>query len=144
MPLKSHWRRATCREIECQPYGGGWWTRIDLSPTLDPDTLQSHQRADYYIRHNCERRYIETWEGSTIAYHFEAGQDCFKTTCGLCQACQEGQACVNDHHWIPLERDPIFIHQDSKGRVQTGLEYTEFFDRFNENSYKINRRAQQG
>jgi len=86
-PLKSHWRKATCAEVDCTSYLSGWITVVDESTELG--RAQAH-----YIRHDRSRTAKESRspEGMT-EFRFEAGQRCFQ----------------HSAHRLPIERDPVFL-----------------------------------
>lgn len=70
-PHSTHFRLATCAEIDCPPYLNGWSTT--LTPDNDPDG-----KLDYLIRHS-GRSFKEErnpLDGSAM-FVFEAGQPCF-------------------------------------------------------------------
>jgi hypothetical protein len=71
-PLETHWRPATCAEVDCPHYLGGWDSIIDET---DPDLGQAQA---HHIRHDSGRRFTEERNavGLTI-FHFEPGQTCF-------------------------------------------------------------------
>lgn len=102
-PLTSHWRPATCAEVDCEQHRNGWVTAVDESTDLG-------QRQAHHIRTNCRpvdklaargtvRRYSETRtpEGWT-AFRFPAGQECFA------------------EHKVPLERPELYIVRDGDWR----------------------------
>lgn len=66
-PLKTHYRSATCQEIECEAYLNGWQLRVEeLSPAL------------LYTAQHSGRRFKEVRVSSNETYLvFEAGQPCF-------------------------------------------------------------------
>lgn len=70
-PSATHWRRATCDEVECWAYRNGFTLAID-------ERTQQGQGQAYYIRKQSGRRFRETRDerGLTI-FNFEAGQSCF-------------------------------------------------------------------
>ena len=65
-PLRTHWRPATCEEMDCPHYLNGWRT---ILPVDDP-------RADY-IRHRSGRSFKEKRNGDMVEFTFSAGQTCF-------------------------------------------------------------------
>jgi hypothetical protein len=83
-PLHTHFRRATCQEVECQAYAYGWKMGFDLS---DPDKRSAARR----IRDHSGRTYTHVIVGNTITFTFAAGQQCFAK------------------HRVPLEREPLMI-----------------------------------
>jgi hypothetical protein len=83
-PLATHWRPATCEEVDCPTMAAGWRTAVDEAEELG-------QRQAHYIRHQAGRRYVEHREGALTVFIFEAGQPCFAA------------------HQAPLEREPIYL-----------------------------------
>lgn len=78
----SHWRAATCAEVDCPHWLHGWRVRVEGLP---PDMLQTatHSGRRYAEQHVAEG---ETW------LVFEAGQRCFKAST----------------HRVPV-RSPLFL-----------------------------------
>jgi hypothetical protein len=71
-PAATHWRRATCAEVECDGWTHGWRTVLDLA---DADGANRAQ----YIRAMSGRRFTETRAGDTLAaFDFPPGQACFR------------------------------------------------------------------
>jgi hypothetical protein len=69
-PLATHWRRATCEEIDCGEYRNGWRLRVDA---LTPKMLADIDEVGYrYTR-------LPVAPGETYLI-FEAGQPCFKAS----------------------------------------------------------------
>ncbi len=86
-PLATHFRPATCAEVECWAHIKGWQTAVDESADLG-------QRQAYYIRKQSGRRYIEHRdEVGMTCFEFEAGQRCFRS----------------DEHRISLQRPERFL-----------------------------------
>lgn len=86
-PLSTHWRPATCAEVDCAAYLNGWVTRVDESADLGRG-----QAA--YIRADRTRRHAETRSADGLTeFTFPAGQACFRAS----------------QHRVPLERDPVFM-----------------------------------
>lgn len=84
MPLRSHWRPATCEEVDCEPYRHGWVTTLDLS-TADG---QMHAATIKGLRGY--RYSVQQASPSLVKYVFPAGQTCFHA----------------GTHRLPLERPP--------------------------------------
>lgn len=87
-PQATHFRAATCAEVDCPQHLNGWSTAIDEATELG-------QEQAYYIRNGSGRRYTEDrnkMPGVTV-FTFEAGQTCF------------GSA----RHQAPLGRPPLFV-----------------------------------
>jgi hypothetical protein len=71
-PLATHWRRATCEEVDCANYLHGWRSVIDESTELG-------QGQAHYIRHDTSRRHTEERRPDGLTeFTFEAGQTCFQ------------------------------------------------------------------
>lgn len=82
MPLKSHWRRATCEEIGCEPYRSGWVTTVDLATDLG-------QKQYEFITHDTERRYsMQRVTMTIVKFVYGPGYPCF----------------ARSDHKVPLER----------------------------------------
>jgi hypothetical protein len=90
-PAASHYRPATCAEVDCAHYRDGWVTRIDTSTPLGAAQAR-------YILDRSGRRYTLTSgaspdgdEFALVIFTFPPGQPCFTA------------------HRVPLERDPLFV-----------------------------------
>jgi hypothetical protein len=90
-PKETHFRPATCGEVDCSAYLYGWKTTIDEGTVLG--RMQAH-----YIRKESGRRYEEEWNNGLTTFYFEAGQHCFA------------------QHQTALEREPIFLVKDGDWR----------------------------
>jgi hypothetical protein len=82
-PTTTHFRPATCAEVECAASAQGWVTKIDVGTELG-------QRQANYIRLKSGRNYAATEAGTLVTFHFPPGQECFTP------------------HRVSLERDQIF------------------------------------
>ena len=69
-PLFTHWRKATCAEVDCPEYLNGWRLRVEALT-----------EQDVYLATHCGRKFrkARVTEGETWLV-FEAGQPCFKAT----------------------------------------------------------------
>ncbi len=111
-PLPTHWRPATCAEVECQAHMAGWRTTIDL--TTDLGVKQAR-----YIRDHAGRHFTHEFsgDGRMITFTFPAGQRCFT------------------EHRVQLGRPALFVvrrggHRDSvRGRPLRALPGVRVFDR---------------
>lgn len=70
-PLKTHFRRATCKEIDCERYLKGF--KINT----DPRTPRG-QRQAFLIRQEGIRFVTAKQSDGTVDYIFPAGQSCFE------------------------------------------------------------------
>lgn len=130
VPLAGHWQPATCEELGCRFFTNGWVTTIDLTPQQDPAQLQERQYASRYL-HQSGWDFRVEWDGSKEIFHFAAGQNHY------------AKIDRSHRHYLPVARDPVFVHLT--GPRQGGrVGFDEFFDRFNENSYQLRRRTQDG
>ena len=69
-PLGTHFRPASCEEMDCPAYLQGWTTRVDLSTDLG-------QAQARYIRKDSGRTFTEVEPG---VFRFEPGQACFRAS----------------------------------------------------------------
>lgn len=72
-PLATHFRPATCAEMDCPQYLNGWRTLVD-------ERIELGMAQAYYIRKELGHRFRETrTETGLTAFTFEPGQRCFKS-----------------------------------------------------------------
>lgn len=70
-PAATHWRPATCADVDCAAHLHGWRSVIDESTELG-------QKQAHYIRRDSGRRFHEHRdEAGLTVFEFEAGQSCF-------------------------------------------------------------------
>lgn len=89
-PLPTHFRAATCAEVQCPHYLNGWRVRVEgLAP------------EDVHAAKNSGRRWVEQHiaEGETWLL-FEAGQNCFRVS----------------QHRARIDRPPLYIVRDGDFR----------------------------
>lgn len=115
-PLKSHWRRATCEEIDCPAMKAGFVTTIDFSTELG-------QRQLYYLTKEDKDRHpiIQRTGKYQVKLVYRPGTPCMERA----------------SHRVPLEREPYFLvcGGDWRGnprRVQTvkhsnGMDWADDF-----------------
>jgi len=108
-PLTTHWREASCKEVDCPHYLLGWETKVDVSTPLGKQQYE-------YIIHKSGRRGNGKKEGTLITFMFSPEQKCFR------------------EHKLPLEREPILSIQNGYDRrtAKTG----EWHDEMNEAIHK--------
>lgn len=71
-PVPTHFREATCREVECPHFERGWATYVDENTELG-------QRQADYIRRHSGRRFKESREKEGVTtFTFPQGQTCFR------------------------------------------------------------------
>jgi hypothetical protein len=87
VPLQTHWRPASCAEVDCPHHLRGWVTTIDETSALG-------QMQAGHIRHHAGRAYTEArGEHGMTVFTFPAGQRCFASA----------------DHRVPLEREPLWL-----------------------------------
>lgn len=69
-PPATHWRPATCEEVECEQYRHGWRVRVEGLTEADVHTA-THCGRVFTVQHVAEG---ETW------LVFRAGQPCFRAS----------------------------------------------------------------
>lgn len=73
MPLRTHWRPASCEEADCEAYRNGWQTIVPAAS----DHAELIRSADFRRRY----RYTEQpGEGPLAVFTFPPGQQCFKSS----------------------------------------------------------------
>jgi hypothetical protein len=82
-PLATHFRDATCQEVDCGAYANGWRTTVDVSTDLG-------RKQANYIRLLSARAFTVVETGTLVEFTFPAGQTCFA------------------QHKVPLERDVTY------------------------------------
>lgn len=72
-PKETHWREATCAEVQCQAAERGWKMIIDLTTELGA-------QQGRYIKHHSGRRYeVADQRDGLVTLIFPGGQECFAT-----------------------------------------------------------------
>lgn len=89
-PLPTHFRAATCQEIECAGYVNGWRT------TVLPGTPEHAQVLALKGRYSFTGPVRN--EDGTDTFTFPAGQQCFRRS----------------QHRVPLEREPLYVVRDER------------------------------
>lgn len=89
MPRATHWRSATCEEVDCEAYRDGWLL-----------SLVGLDEGDIWQARNSGRRYRELDTDAGMVLVFEPGQPCFASI----------------SHYAPLDREPLFIARDGDWR----------------------------
>lgn len=81
-PTVSHFRPATCQEVDCRRAKSGWRTVLDTS------TVKGRETANW-IRLHSGRRFTFVEAGPIVTFTFPGGQRCF------------------DKHKVSLQREPL-------------------------------------
>lgn len=119
-PLTTHFRPASCEEVDCPAYLHGWKTKID-----DSTVLGTQQRD--WIRSSSGRRFTEEREATgLLVFDFPAEQQCFKRS----------------EHRIRLDRpERYFIRGgDFRGQIGQAVEHKRpelWVESFAENQDRI-------
>lgn len=123
-PPATHYRDATCQEVECSNYQVGWVTVLDQGNPAHADLFRLVSGSGRsFLRMRSEEAAQQTGKtlpGGLTAFVFAAGQQCF------------------ERHQLPVGRDPIFVHERNGSRRvhQSGLNFNEHF---NESAYAASR-----
>jgi hypothetical protein len=93
-PVATHWRPATCAEVDCGAWLHGWRTVV---PTGSPQAA--------YIRADRSRHHLEEpLPGGLVEFTFGPGQTCF----------------ASDSHRVPLGRPQVFRVAPTQGGLVSG------------------------
>ena len=115
-PIKTHRRKATCKEVDCPHFLIGWKTVLD-------ESKPRHMRVIEWLRagksglHFKEERDVE----GLVAFTFPRGQRCFYAP-----------------HSARLEREAVYTRQ---GEV---LKQEHFTEAWNEDMYAVKRVQERG
>lgn len=88
-PISTHFRPATCEEVDCAAFLNGWKT-----------VLAETQTDMIALIYKSGRSFTMKQDGPMRVYRFEPGTKCFQAST----------------HRVPLERDPLFIVRDGDWR----------------------------
>lgn len=94
MPLKTHWRDATCEEAACIAFSQGWVSTFDLSTEL------GRKQYHYCARTDRDRSFTEQRDGDLARLTYPPGTPCFRRS----------------EHRVPLERPVRFYVADGDFR----------------------------
>lgn len=87
-PRSTHWRSATCAEVDCPNYRNGWKTIVPAGSDLE-DLARRSGRA-----------FAEKPDGNLIEFTFHAGQPCFRAA----------------DHRMRVERPELFVVRGGDAR----------------------------
>jgi hypothetical protein len=124
-PIQTHYRRASCAEVDCSAHQNGWVTKIDETTSLG-------QQQAYYIRNQSGRAFKEERDGAITKFTFFQGQQCFK------------------YHVVQLDRDPILIVRDGDwrgnptGNVRRHVSTVDWVDDFANHQQQLADRLERG
>lgn len=91
-PRATHFRKASCAEVECEGREHGWVSLIDERTELG-------QRQAHYIRKLSGRRFAEETVNGLTSFTFEPGQTCFT------------------EHEVPLGKPELYVVRDGDLRT---------------------------
>lgn len=120
-PVHTHWRKATCEEVNCKYFLNGWETKVDESTDLG-------QRQAYYIRNTAKRKYTEERVGSITTFTFPAGQVCFGS----------------DRHRVLNGRQEMFVVRDGGTPARVHQRPEDWVDDFATHQDHIKRILERG
>lgn len=124
-PIPTHFRKASCREVECQHYGRGWQTTVDTNTELGA-------RQANYIRLHSGRHFTYTENGGVVTFLFPPGQQCFTT------------------HQVPLGRPEIYVVRggdwrgNPRGEHRRHVRAADWVDQFANHQDRLATRFNQG
>jgi hypothetical protein len=130
-PQATHYRRASCKEVECPNYANGWRSGFNV-------TEPEQANAARIVRLHSGRLFtVEELADSLgkvekVIFTFGPGQECFQ------------------QHRVALERDPVLYVRDGDWRGNdTGFKHvfgsnTDWVDDFGEHQEKIKAAFEQG
>ena len=124
MPLETHWRAATCVEVNCEQYLHGW--RVRLDPLSEEDRWAIHRSGRRYVRQDVAEG--ETW------LLFEPGQACFAAS----------------EHRTPIGKPELFIVKggdwrgNPRGEVRQHKYAEDWVDQFANHQDRVARAIQEG
>lgn len=86
MPLPTHWRPATCEEVDCEAYRYGWVSTFDLSTDL------GQKQYDYCRQDKTRSCSMQRASLTLVKFVYPPGNRCFR---------------AGDHR-LPMERPAVF------------------------------------
>jgi hypothetical protein len=95
-PRATHFRPATCKEVDCAAYRNGWVTNVDTNTAI------GRQQANY-IRLHSGRTWAVSEVNNLASFAFPPGQECFR------------------EHSVPLEREPLYVVRGGDWRANLGM-----------------------
>ena len=120
-PLATHWRKATCEEVNCPQYLNGWGLRIEQVTARDVYTAEHSGR---------KFRRVQVGPGETWLV-FEAGQPCFRASA----------------HRKKIERPELFVLRRGDFRAPgdpVKLGASSWLDSFGENQENLSAAIERG
>jgi hypothetical protein len=125
-PLATHWRRATCEEVECEAFHRGWVTTVPPESQEYVDLARACRGEVDGFRRGAAPGSPEVTAEGFLRFTFPAGQLCLRASA----------------HKIHNDEMPIFQHRGgdwraSSGRVVTHSTPESWRDELGENQLRI-------
>jgi len=129
-PRATHWRKATCAEVDCPDYLKGFWAEFDTSTPRG-------QFQETYVRHESGRAFRQVLErpggeplpAGVVRFEFQAGQRCFRA----------------DEHKVRLDVPEIFATRIGDFRTPFGQQVCSadgWVNQFLENDERLRRQRE--
>lgn len=103
-PVPTHWRPATCEEVECVAWRNGWKTIVP-SDSAQAQYIRSGASGRRFVESTGSRQLNEALVGllneALVEFMFEPGQRCFAA----------------ESHRVSLEREPLFVVRGGDARA---------------------------
>jgi len=138
-PLDTHFRPATCEEVDCPQHLFGWVTVLDreCDVRLIDDILKSGRHFTRMRSEEASQRASKDLPPGMLAFVFPPGQQCFR------------------QHVMPVGREPFLAYQRGVAMGAGGafvpvedrrqhVKVSDFTEHFNEEADGIRRRRQAG
>ncbi len=123
-PLSTHWRKATCKEVNCEHMEKGWRTTVQTNS--DDEALLV--RAIRAWKLNA----IITHENGFTTYTFTPGQECLK----------------RNAHRVQIGRESVHVQRDGDWRGNPGQQQTmraeDWLDSFMNSTDKVQTLKERG
>ena len=131
-PLRTHWRAATCEEVDCADYLNGFVLHCDLGTELGQKQLA-------FIRGDRSRSpKAEKVGGTLVDFFYPPGTECFASTQKLAT------------HRVPIGRPPVYLVADGDwrgnptGRIRRHRNGGDWAEDFAENVDRFRTMQQRG
>lgn len=130
MPAESHWRPASCEEVDCPKWRNGWKTSF-VPGTADGDKIR------FFIKNSTiKRTYTVVRLADRTEVVFPAGMECFK------------QDHPSTRHRLPIPKPQIHVVRGGDWRASTTerkvVKAPEWVDRFATNQDKLKTLIERG
>lgn len=104
-PLNTHWRPATCDEVDCPTVQPANCADVDCGPHLNGWKTVVPAGSDLAdLARGSGRQFVEVpVDGGLVEFRFPAGQRCFA------RHQREGAGPCQQKHVVPLERPGIYV-----------------------------------